>query len=190
MKTRAWTLALLLTSATACAGITETGPLMSAEKEARALVGVKYVPGIQGEKFTSRLSCTSDGSARLSIAGVPYPEWSFGTALCQGRHVETLEQRVSEENGVTTWRIVDALLLPPVAADWDPHRQNKLQISLMGECTLDERTDTSFFALVRWRDRERVDWKTGVEHAWTYDIEKGRIVPVSTKRVVCEWLEP
>ena len=190
MKLCAWIFALLVVSTSTFAGLKEHVLIMPVEEEVRALIGVEYSPGIQGEKFTSRLSCTRSGGGLLYLNGVFNDEWVAGTGTCQGRTIKTLERMVKEENGLSIWRIVDALLLPPVADDWDPNRQNKLQISLMGECTFDGETNTSFFALVRWRDREQVDWKTGVEHAWTYDIERGRIVPVSTKRIVCEWLEP
>ena len=33
--------------------------------------------------------------------------------------------------------------------------------------------------------REWLTWRNGLVAAWTYDLERGRIVPVSIKRVTC-----
>lgn len=187
MKLPLWAFALAMTSITAPA---DSRPAMTVEEEARALIGKEYTFRMQGQRISPELSCTSEGGGLLFINGVFDDEWASGAVKCQGRAVEVLKRAVGEADGDTTWRIIDTLVLPPYKESPNPKRPNALRLAAAGPCELDGRTDTFFIALVRMGKRDRIDWRTGVEKAWTYDIERGRIVPLSTKRIVCYRPEP
>jgi hypothetical protein len=119
------------------------------------------------------------------FAGEVTHEWAFGEAWCGDRVALLLKHVIGREGRRPIWRIVDTVLLPPFEREWTPRNQNELTRFFAGDCQLDGRIDEFFVALARLGKRNRVDWRTGVKHAWTFDIEKGRIVPVSTRRVVC-----
>lgn len=181
MRLHAWAFVLALASTAAHAG---GKPILTAEDEARALIGIKYDPRVLGEKLApGKLSCTDEGGGRLHLDGVSYDDWTEGLAKCQGRMIILLEH---------AGRIVDTLLLPPLQLYRSPKRPNALMTISSGEgiCGASARPDTSFVALVRWGRRDRIDWRTGVERAWTFDVERGRIVPMPTRSIECEWVEP
>ncbi|GAB3552557.1 hypothetical protein GCM10027343_38230 [Noviherbaspirillum agri] len=128
----------------------------------------------------------------MLVNGVDHHDWSINKGQCQGQPVIMLERFISRSApDVSTWRIVDTLVLPRYMRDPDPGRRpNALRLFETGDCELDGKTDTSFIALVRWGNREQINWRTGVERAWTFDVERGRIVPLSTKRIICYRPEP
>ena len=182
----AWASILLAVSATAGA----VHPAV--EDEAKALKGIEYTAYLSGGQIApQKLTCTDEGGGLLDSPGASSEVWAFGIAHCQGRTVLMLKQAVGKMKDHITWRIVDTMLLPPFEADWDPTRPHALRSASMEECELDGgRTDTFFMALVRWGKNERIDWRNGVEQAWTFDIPRGRITSLSIKRIVCEWFEP
>jgi hypothetical protein len=167
-------------------------PAITSAEEARAMIGMEYTASMPGERIApDRFSCINEGGAILLINGISQNDWSTSTTTCQGRPVITLERFVKRLGPrETTWRIVDTLVLPRYERDPDPRRPNALRLFQTGDCELDGKTDTYFIALVRWGKREKIDWRTGVERAWTFDIERERIVPLSTKRIVCYRPEP
>jgi hypothetical protein len=187
MRRRAWAFALALAATTALA---DGRPAMTEAEEAHALIGIEYTSRLHGERITSRLSCTDQGGGLLHGDDISHDEWSHGLATCQGRTVVILRRAIGEVNGRTTWRIADTLLLPPVQLDPAPERPNALRLFGTGDCELDGRTDTFFITLVRWGKHDRIDWRSGVERAWTFDIKRGRIVPLSTRRIACYRPEP
>jgi len=95
-------------------------------------------------------------------------------------------------NDAHRWRIVDAFLLPEVVGvEFEPeHPVGPYLYSSDDGCSLDGRWDSTFYAVVRLSERKRMDWRTGVVGAWGYDLKQQRIVPLSTKRVVCPKAEP
>jgi hypothetical protein len=111
-------------------------------------------------------------------------------AWCGDRIVLLLKRLIGREGRNPVWRIVDAVQLPPFKRDWTSRDQHQVGMFIDGECRLDGRIGTSLVALARLGNRDRVDWRTGVKHAWTFDVKRERIVPVSTKRVVCEQPTP
>jgi len=185
MKRLAWIFMLALTSS--CAIADETRPMTVAE-EARALIGIEYTPRLTGDQITDRLTCTDEGGGLLDNDGM----WSHGLAKCQGRWIVILLHAVGKVDVHTTWHITDTLLLPPVEVLWSSERSNALYLSSAeeGACEVRGRPNTYFIALTRWGKRDRIDWRTGVERAWTFDIKHGHIVPLSTKGIVCESIEP
>ena len=188
MKLYAWLFALAFVPAVAVAALAPQGAQMTAEEEARALIGIEYPGAAFSRRIVPHLSCT-DGGGRLQIGGVDYKEWWYSRVECQGRQVLILERSLPRKEGKAKWYVVDTLLLPPVrllTEPYAPHGVNDLWLFSPEECALDGRYDTDFVALVRWTDREWFDWRSGVEHAWTYDLERERIVPVSTKRIACK----
>lgn len=86
---------------------------------------------------------------------------------------------------LVTWRIVDALLLPEHLQEFDPDRLNELMAFDNNQCEQVRRPVSSFVVLARFGNRQDINWRTGVDKAWTFDIKAGRIVPLSTRRIVC-----
>ncbi len=191
MRAHAW--AFVLALAPAISGMAAGKPAMSARDEARALIGIESTARLMGEKIApDKLSCIDSGGGYLVIDDVPSDDWADGMAECQGRMVMTLARKVGVVDGREIWRIVDTLLLPPLEREWDPRRPNALMLvrAVEGVCGQSGRPGTSFTALIRWGKRKRIDWRTGVERAWTSDIVHGRIVPMSTRHIFCEWVDP
>jgi hypothetical protein len=163
-----------------------------AARDARELIGLQYrlAPGIlNGQVIAERPSCSHVGGATMYVDGHAVDGWAYSEFSCSGRPIALLERRTDETDGRPTWKIVDTLLLPNYSLD-DPNRPKALKLYFNGECELDGKTDTLFFALVRFGKRERIDWRTGVEKAWGFDLNAQRIVPLSTKRIVCHQMEP
>jgi hypothetical protein len=156
------------------------------EAEARALIGLEYKGTFIGERFTDDSSCTDGGGGSPVSNGKVTHEWAFGEAWCQGRVVIFLQRRIGREEKQPIWRIVDAVLLPPFQRGSTQRIHDQVAMYLVGDCRLDGSIDDFFVALARFGDRKRVDWRTGVKHAWAFDLEHARIVSVSMKRVVCE----
>jgi len=177
-------LILALTSIIVFAG---EKPTMTAGEEARALIGVEYAPLLLDERIADHLSCTNEGGGSLDDEN-----WSDGIANCQGRKVIVLKRFVKKDQHAT-WRIVDILLLPPVEDEWRPNLGNELHLieAWAGHCDVNGRSKIPpYVALVRWgkrNKRDEINWRTGVEKAWTFDTKRGRIVPLSTKGFICEW---
>jgi hypothetical protein len=196
MRLNAWIFMLALSSAPAIAGHStgaQAAQAMTASEEAHALIGIEYVlPAFGAPIAPDKLSCTDEGGGFLADGAAPDKEWMQGRAICQGRTVMMLQRRVGEVNGQDIWRIVDTLLLPPIALSWNPKHPNALlfSYSFEGACELHGRPNISFIVLTRWGKRKHIDWRTGVERAWTFDLKRGRIVPLSTKGFTCEWSEP
>ncbi|MCW7537252.1 hypothetical protein OOT46_05225 [Aquabacterium sp. A7-Y] len=161
-----------------------------AEKEAQALVGVEYTSRFPGDRIAPPLSCTTDGGGSIEIRGRRREPWWYTQARCQGRAVVMLERQVGRVDRHATMQIADTLLLPRFEVEWDPTNPDALYLYANGSCELNGRTDTSFFALIRWGQRERIDARTGVERAWTFDLKRGRIVPLSTQHIVCYRQDP
>ncbi|MCM5677925.1 hypothetical protein M8A51_00070 [Schlegelella sp. S2-27] len=165
----------------------------SALEEAQRLVGLEYRLGpgaAAGQIIAQRPSCSNVGGSVVWNDGRPMDEWSFGEFICNGRSIALLKRQVGEASNGPTWRIVDALPLPSYEQHGEPKRPNALRLYFNGECELDGKTDTLFFALVRFGKRDRIDWRTGVERAWGFNLTAERIVPLSTKRIVCYRPEP
>ena len=159
------------------------------QQVARALIGIEYSV-MPGEPITPGSDCINEGGGFIQLANGEHGHWSEGIASCGGRVVLLLDKRVPGEGPHVRWKIVDALVLPPANLDVNPDEPNEARISGAGICELRGRTDTSFVTIVRWGKRERIDWRTGVEKAWTFDIKRGRIVPLSTRHIVCYAYEP
>ena len=184
--------AALVISIASGVALADTGAVEAdVEVSARALVGLETsrlttsgVPMFDGSH------CIFDGDGMVDVRGVTARDWKFGQAVCNGRTVLFLERKIGGGEGAAGWRIVDVVLLPPASHEPVPGRPNALRFAGQGTCEWRGRTDTSFVATVRWAKRERIDWRTGVEKAWTFDIKRGRIVPLSTRHIVCYAYEP
>jgi len=163
-------------------------PAMTPAEEARALIGVEYSPIGDDDRIVDYLSCVDEGRGALDDEMV----WSYGVANCQGRRVVMLTRFVKKTVNYTTWHIVDTLLLPPIETRWSPNPGNKLRLTFADstQCEVRGQPNILFAALIRWGKRNKrneVDWRTGVEKAWTFDTQHGRIVPLSTKGFTCWW---
>ena len=164
------------------------------DRLARALVGVEYrlAPGIAGgQSIADGVPCTYVGGGLVLVNGEMSDKWAYSQLTCHDRPVAILEKKVDRPDAPDAWRIVDAMALPPFERDLDPKRPNALRLFGTGDCELDGKTDTLFLALVRWGSkRDRIDWRTGVERAWGFNLTAERIVPLSTTRIVCYRPEP
>jgi hypothetical protein len=189
MKLRTWLLAVLLYSHQAWAD--DSSVFLPPSEEIKALHGLEYVNAMpEQQRVASHLSCIDEGGALIFENGVLHRDWAKGVIQCQGQWVVALQRKVGMVGRHIKWRIVDTLVLPPIS--FDPDRSNAEALELVAEdhCEVKGLPNTTFIALVRFGKRQRIDWRTGVEKAWTFDIKRGRIVPLSTKRVVCEPYEP
>lgn len=178
-------------STAATAGEPDT-QAMTAEQEARALIGLVHGPTWMQGPIVDHLSCIDYGAGTLILRGREHVGWERSLAQCQGRFVMLLEQFLG---GKTTaerrWRIVDAYLLPEVVGiQFEPDKPEGPYLYTPDECSLDGRWDSKFHAVVRLGKRKRMNWRTGVLGAWGYDMKRQRIVPLDTKRVVCHKPEP
>jgi hypothetical protein len=168
----------------------DNAAVLSAAEEVKALRGLEYRPALMGQKLTEHLSCTDEGSGGLTVNDVDYEDWADGLIRCQDLWVVTLSRKVVKPNEHVRWRIVDTLVLPPVHFEPDPNDPEALRFIASSSCELKGYRSGSFIVLARFGNREKIDWRTGVEKAWTFDPKRGRIVPLSTKRIVCEAYEP
>jgi hypothetical protein len=177
----------LLTLALALAAAQPVKAASTAEDEAQALIGLEFNLAAPGARYADHLSCTDRGGGAISIDGALSDRWSSAEALCQGRVVLMLVRAEGDEQPVKgTRKIVDAVALPPVQTG-QPYRNKPgaLWLFTPEECVLDGKGGTSFFALVRWTAKSRIDFRHGLVKAWGYDTQHGRIVPIAPRRVSC-----
>lgn len=161
--------------------------------EAKALIGAEYTSQVERLPIApGRSSCTAVGEGGLYIKEKTIEGWGTGQALCDGREVVTLLKHIGAVDGHPKWKIVDVLLLPPLAKEGSRNtsRMPVTHTEIGRLCDVTDLRGTSYIALLRWNNRERIDWRNGVEKAWTYDIQQERIVPASTRGISCEWSEP
>jgi hypothetical protein len=74
-------------------------------------------------------------------------------------------------------RILDALQLPRI--------KSNEEFMEAGDCKIKGNTEPYFIARVNLGHRKEVNWKTGVKAAWTVDIDQQKIIPLSTRDIVC-----
>lgn len=163
------------------------------QQEAQALIGLEYqlsTGTTNGQTIAEHPSCSNVGGTLMWVRGKSFDDWSAGEFECKGQRILLLKRQVNASGAAVRWRIVDTQLLPPYAPGFDDKRPFAPRLHSTGECALDGRTDTLFFVLLRWGKRERVDWRTGVERAWGFNLDAERIVPLSTRRIVCEKPDP
>lgn len=180
--------ALVLALTAACANDWD----LKAETEARAMIGKESSARAFDERIVpNELSCTHQGGGMLVVNNKFSDVWGSSVARCQNRLVLLLEQKVGRSERGLKWRIVDALLLPRDVTQTDPD-PNRLRLThgTVGDCEWEGHMDRSFYAALRYGDRTEVDWRSGVEHAWIFDLDRGRIVPVSPEGISCERIEP
>lgn len=181
--------AALLAAALACApAFAAEFPLMTAEEEARALIGLEVGPYYEGVPFAENLSCTFQGGFPVILRQKEHEEWHDTLATCRGRFVVMLQKFVgNRKEGKLRWRTIDAVALPPVPLYFEEHPDGRyLYHSTTEVCKLDGRYGTSVYAIVREGKHEWITWRNGIEQAWAFDLKQGRIVSISPKRVVCQ----
>lgn len=175
---------------TACAHANDWS--LQAEAEVRALIGKESGANRLDERIApNELSCTHQGGGSLVVNNEPSTEWGRSVARCQDRLVLLLERKLGGSGGQTRWLIVDALLLPAELGEATPEdRRLSLTSGSAGECDWQDAAGRDYYAALHYGDRIEIDASTGVEYAWTFDIERGRIVPVSTGGFSCERVDP
>lgn len=145
--------------------------------EVRAMIGTEFTPGSLFSPFGDG-KCTVEGGGGVDIAEKEVPGWALDQLACGDRIVMLLSRpTVTFPNPNAKWRVVDSLLLPPI--------KKGVRFFRDGDCDLDRKIGTTFFALARLGKREDVDYRTGVLAAWGLDLEAGKFVELSTKRVTC-----
>jgi hypothetical protein len=163
------------------------------EEEAKALVGVELIDPREELPVAEHLSCRYVGGGSFFIGHKPAKEWASSVIRCQDRYVLTLDKSVgSTQSGKMRRRVVDALLLPPLWLFPDEEHPDGpfLYDSTAEDCTLDGRRGTTVMAVARHGKQKKMTWRNGLEAAWTFDVQQGRIVPLSPKRVVCTRADP
>lgn len=174
------------------AGITvahAAGSGMSAEDEAKALIGLEVEARYDNQLLVGHLSCRQVAEGTLFLRGKQLEDWSDRLVECQGRYVLMLQKSLTNrEGGAPRYKVSDAVLLPPVLLLHDElHREGPyLYNSGTDSCALDGRYDTLLYAIAHEGKNSKMTWRSGIENAWTFDPLQGRIVAVSPKRVVCK----
>jgi len=181
---------IVVLSLIATAGLAATACATSPMEDASALIGIVYTTRMPSGPIAARPFCTHEGGGMLVIDDAFSDEWAFASIDCRGRTIIALQRFVEAGDGHVTWHILDTLLLPPYQNDYVPDQPHALRLFDTENCELDGRQERYFIALVRWGERDRIDWRTGVEQAWDFDVARGRIVPLSPKRVVCYRPDP
>ena len=188
-----WRMGLGLVAAAICtAAAAGEPPALSVEQEVQALKGGEYGPTRQDERLFGHLSCVLVGSGPVGSRGFLHKGWGDTLVQCGDRYVMMLMRfHEGKTHAEDRWRVVDAVPLPPVVGILpDASRPDGPYLYTPDECMLDNRWGTSLYAIVQVGARKRMDWRTGVEGAWGYDLKRQRIVPLSTKRVVCTKPDP
>lgn len=175
-------IALALMACIAVAGAAEPVQL-SAEQEAKALVGLELGDLHDNELLADHLSCRQVGGGPITQRRKTITGWFDRTAECRGRYVLMLERQVADGR----YRIVDSVALPTFL--WDRDEQHPegpyLYSSSVDDCALDGHHGTTLIAIVREGKSRKITGSQGIVGAWTYDTAGGRIVSLSPKRVVC-----
>lgn len=166
---------------------------MSAEDEAKALVGLEVEARYDKQLLVDHLSCRQVAEGTLFVRGKRLDDWSDRLVECQGRYVLMLQKYIGHrDGGGPRYKVSDAVLLPPVLLIHDELRPEGPYLYNSGgdSCTLDGRYDTLLYAVAREGKNGKMTWRSGIEEAWTFDPVQGRIVSVSPKRVVCKKADP
>lgn len=160
---------------------------LTVEQQAKALIGREYI----GDDIqTLQPSCTDVGGGALDPDTKALDGWFYGNLYCEDKPVLTLQKSLGRIGNTTRWRIVDAVVIPAYARDGSPGGQGTLQ-NTGGPCTVDGKRDATLVALVReGRRPKRNGEREDVAYSWHADIEREKIVALSTKRVRCIHDEP
>lgn len=155
--------------------------------EAHALVGWEYRLAIEGTRIKPGLSCLEGGGSSLDSGGKEVPGWRAMTFDCDDHVTLALgRERVDGRDNATYIRIVDAVALPGATVSATLHHKPGLAFTGPdNNCKLDGRHNRNLVVTMRRVQREWLTWRNGLVAAWTYDLERGRIVPVPIKRVTC-----
>jgi len=133
------------------------------------------------------LSCLVGSDTSVARRGEPVAGWRAMAFDCDDHITLALgRERVDERDNEAYIRIVDAVALPGATVGATLH--HKPGLSIIGtdnECKLDGRHNPNLVVTMRRVQREWLTWRNGLVAAWTYDLERGRIVPVPIKRVTC-----
>ena len=174
-----------------CAKVSAAQNAHLAEKPAQSMIGLAFTSPLQGEPIPGHPTCISTSEMRVFKDGEDLPDRSVTHARCGGRDILMLQVETGKSPNLwPRYLVVDTLLLPRLSRnDW-PIPVKAPRLEDMSNCELDGSRDTLFFAVVRWGRRERVTGRTGVLHAWGFDENHRRIVPLDTSRIVCWRPEP
>lgn len=157
--------------------------------EARRLIGKEYPSTPSPERHFPDSSCVAIGGGFLVERGVQRTEWAEGVFECSESIVITLERVVPGFREPMRTRIVDSAVLKGARTVQPNQALDTINFVTGEECSLDGTGGTNFYATVRWGKRKKADWRTGVLKAWGFDLRRGKIVPISPKRVTCERYE-
>jgi hypothetical protein len=156
------------------------------EEEARALIGRDFEPASENLTVIPELSCVNLTGAFVMIRGKEHQEWEGGMLTCQDRYVLVLAKFLGRPDGETPrYHVVDTLIMPPGLSLFLNEQHPEGPYLFEVDCKLDDHWDTSVYAIVRLGKARWMTWRNGVERAWTFDIQKQRIIEVSPKRVIC-----
>jgi hypothetical protein len=166
---------------------------VQAEMEARALIGKEAGARTFDDRVVpNESSCTHQGGGFVVVNNESSPDWGSTVARCQDRLVLLLERKIAGAvgaDGRARWLIVDTLLLPPDVSQTGSRRLS-LTSATVGECDWEGNVGRDYYAALHYGNRIEIDGHSGVEYAWSFDLERGRIVPVSTEGFICERIEP
>jgi hypothetical protein len=141
-------------------------PVQIARITPRAYVGLTYRDLPKG--LENRGGWVIDSDRRDPTHG--------GAIIRQGQsQMLWLERYISRDAaGRVTYQVVDALNLPEIL---------KSRELAVGFCRLNGRSDRRIAAIV---EATNTEFRTRVHRAWQLNINTGKIVPISTRRIACE----
>jgi hypothetical protein len=151
------------------------------------MIGHVY-PGVASDQPVPGLpDCVDEGGAALTANGTDLEGWWEGLFFCRGRRYLLLQRLTGyTEDGNPQWRIVDAKPLPRFVVNRADGKNSRTRyLHSNGDCTLDHQIGTSIKVVLRWGKRQHVTSRTGIEAAWGFDTELGRIIPIDVSRVEC-----
>jgi hypothetical protein len=154
----------------------------------KSLIGGQYVGG---RIETLQPSCTDAGGGALADGPTQVDGWYYGNLYCHEKPVLTLTKVIGRVGDLPRWRIADAIAIPAYEPPGSAGGPGTLQIMGTGPCTFDGSHDEYIVALVREGKRQKRNGeREDVAYAWRFDLQREKIVPVSTKRVGCVHDEP
>jgi hypothetical protein len=140
----------------------------------QSFIGKEWRIGDYGNRNTPQMNqCYVDGGAFAN----PNLTLDITYFTCNGRQLMLLGTSTEKRSPNDTVRVLDALLLPKI--------KSNERFMEPGECEVKGKTVPYFIARVNLGRREEVNWKTGVKAAWTVDIDQQKIIPLSTRDIVC-----
>jgi hypothetical protein len=150
-----------------------------------ALFGLEHAPLLQGQPVAPGHHCLSAGAGALYERDRHLAGWLFGLYNCDDRMIYTLEREIGTDSQ-RRQRIVDALAIPGASFTSAGRNGQVSVIAPVGDiCAYEGRPQADVIVTLHWNSRDRVTERNGIQQAWRFNTQRGRIEPTSTRGIVC-----